>query len=132
MHIDFKNPAVGARLKNSNCFLPFDEGGETIGLPLSCRLQEPVFPQQLPGIHPWNEGADPQHPVSPIPGSLPSCLAPERLEGLDNSLVSSGLPHFWQHISSLPPYTIFSKTLPQYVQRNSNMGIMIPPRVMSF
>ncbi len=95
-------------------------------------FQELALPQQLPGAHPRDEGADPQHPASPIPGTLPSCLAPERLEDLDSSFVNSELPHFRQATSSLPPYTSFSNTLPQDVQRNSNMGTMIPPLVMSF
>jgi hypothetical protein len=95
-------------------------------------IQELAFPQQLPGIHPWAEGADPQHPLSPVPGSLPSCLTPERLEGLDNSFVSSKLPHFRQDTSSLPPYTSFSKTLPQQVQRYSNIGIIITPLIIRF
>jgi len=86
-------------------------------------VQKLALPQQLPGIHPWDEELDPQHPVS----TIPSCFTPERLEGLDKSFVSSELPHFWQDISSPPPYTSFSKTLPQHAQRNSNMGIAIPP-----
>ena len=94
--------------------------------------QEFALPQQLPGVQPRNEGADPQHPVSPTPGTLPSCLAPERLEDLDSSFVNSELPHFRQDISSLLSNMSFSKTLPQDVQRNSNIGITILPRVYEF
>ena len=39
LHIDFKNPAAGASLKKPELlFLPFDEGGESIGLPLCYQL----------------------------------------------------------------------------------------------
>ena len=39
LHIDFKNETGAARLKKPELlFLPFDEGGETIGLPLSYQL----------------------------------------------------------------------------------------------
>jgi two-component system, NtrC family, sensor histidine kinase HydH len=39
IHIDFKNPATGASLKKPELlFLPFDEGGESIGLPLCYQL----------------------------------------------------------------------------------------------
>lgn len=84
-----------------------------------------ALPQQLPGTQPLDDGEDPQHPVSPAPGSLPSDLAPDRLEGAERSLVSSELPHFSQQDSSLLAYTIFSSTLPQDVHKNSNMGIAI-------
>ncbi len=50
---------------------------------------------------------------------------------MDNNFVNSELSHFWHDISSLSPYTSFSNTLPQRVQRNSNMGIMIYPPVVS-
>ena len=39
IHIEFRNEAAGARLKKPELlFLPFDEGGESIGLPLCYRL----------------------------------------------------------------------------------------------
>jgi two-component system, NtrC family, sensor histidine kinase HydH len=39
LHVDFKNELGGVKLKKpENLFLPLDEGGESIGLPLSYRL----------------------------------------------------------------------------------------------
>ena len=39
IHIDFKNEAQGQKIKDSELlFLPFDEGGQSIGLPLCYRL----------------------------------------------------------------------------------------------
>lgn len=39
LHIEFKSPARGFRIKNADqLFLPFDEGGQSIGLPFAYRL----------------------------------------------------------------------------------------------
>lgn len=86
--------------------------------------QAPDFPQQLPGTHPREEGAEPQQAVSPEPGSLPPVLTPEALEVGDSSLCSSEPPHRSQDTSSSLLSTSFSDTLPQEAHKNSKMGIL--------
>ncbi|MDY0038757.1 MAG: response regulator [Desulforhabdus sp.] len=54
VHADFKHPHQGSRTKNPELvFLPFDEGGESIGLPLCHRLLK-----NMGGVLSFSEDAD--------------------------------------------------------------------------
>lgn len=86
--------------------------------------QWPALPQQDPGMQPREEGADPQQPVSPGPGSL---LPSERLEVLDRSFVSSVPPQRPHSTSSLSLNMSFSVMLPQEEHKNSKIGMPCTP-----
>ena len=92
-------------------------------IPYEC--YELVFPQQDPGTQPCEVGLDPQQGVSPAPGSLPPCLAPDAVELADSSFLNSKLPQCEQDTLSVLLNTSCSDTLPQEEHRNSKIGMLI-------